>query len=116
MVRRSYKQFQTCPFLTEFTQNTLSRAPVSGQLGILCRVLVSTEEGRMEWSILMAEMSWLRRIAGTTRRGRIRNEVILRELGQTETLVSRISKRRLTLFWHDCGENGRQEITSKSSV
>jgi len=43
-------------------------------------------------------MSWLRKIAGKTRRDRIRNEVIRRELGQTETLVSRLSKIRLTWF------------------
>jgi len=48
----------------------------------------------------VAEMSWLRRIAEKTRRDRIHNEVIRRELGQTETLVSRISKRRLTWFGH----------------
>src|SRR6218665_114798 len=43
-------------------------------------------------------MSWLRRIAGKTRRDRIRNDGIRKELGQTETLVSRMSKRRLTWF------------------
>src|SRR6218665_373219 len=42
----------------------------------------------------------LRRITLKTRRDRIRNEVIRRELGLTETLVNRISKRRLTWFGH----------------
>jgi len=45
----------------------------------------------------LAEMSRLRRIAGTTRRDKIRNGVIRREFGQTKTLVS---KRRLTWFGH----------------
>ena len=41
-------------------------------------------------------MSWLRRIAGRTRRDRIRNEAMLKKLGQTtETLVDRIRERRL---------------------
>ena len=60
--------------------------------------MVSAEE--YERRILVAEMNWLRRIAGKTRRARIRNEVIRRKLGQTETLASRISKRRLTWFEH----------------
>jgi len=40
----------------------------------------------------LVEMSWLRRIVGRTRRDRICNEVIWKELGQRETLVDRIGK------------------------
>ena len=61
-----------------------------------CQCLWKEDERR----ILVAEMSWLSRIARKTRPDRIHNEVIRRELGQTETLVSRISKRRLTWFEH----------------
>src|SRR6218665_602306 len=53
-------------------------------------------------------MNWLRRIAGKTRRARIRNEVIRRKLGQTETLASRISKRRLTWFEHVVRMEGKR--------
>ena len=54
-------------------------------------------------------MSWLRRKAGKTRRrDRIRNKVIRRELGQTETLVSRISKRRLAWFGHAVRMEGKR--------
>jgi|SRR6218665_951109 len=52
-----------------------------------------------ERKILVAEVSWLRRIVGKTRRDSIRNKVIQIVLGQTETLVSRISKRKLTWCW-----------------
>ena len=58
-------------------------------------MLVSMEGGRTEG---LSGRDELRRITLKTRRDRIRNEVIRRELGQTETLVSRISKRRLTCF------------------
>src|SRR6218665_1600663 len=53
-----------------------------------------------ERRILVAEMSWLRRIAGKTRRYRIRNEFNRKELGQTATPDGGISKRRLTWFGH----------------
>jgi len=46
----------------------------------------------------VAEMSWLRRIAGRTRRGRNRNEIIRKELEQEEILVDMLRKRRLTRF------------------
>jgi len=49
---------------------------------------------------LLAEMNWLRRIGAKTRRDRIQSEVIRGKLAQTETLASRISKRRLTWFRH----------------
>jgi len=69
---------------------------------------VSAEGGRKEKRILVAEMSWLRRIAGKTRRNRIRNEVIQRVLGQTEALISGISKRRLTWFGHVVRKEGKR--------
>ena len=45
-------------------------------------------------------MSWLRRILGRSRRDKIRNEVTREELGQRETVVDKIRKRRLTWFGH----------------
>ena len=46
-------------------------------------------------------MSWLiRRILGRSRRERIRNEVTRKELGQKDTIIDRIRKRRLTRFGH----------------
>ena len=53
-----------------------------------------------EMRILVAEMSWLRRILRRSRRDRIRNEVTRKELGQQVTLVDKIRKRRLTWFGH----------------
>ena len=47
-----------------------------------------------ERKILVAEMSWPRRILGRTRRDRIRNEVTRKELGQQITLVDKIRKRK----------------------
>ena len=44
----------------------------------------------------MAEMRWLRRILGRSRRDRIRNKVTRKELGQQVTMVDKIRKRRLT--------------------
>lgn len=64
--------------------------------GAECWTLRKEDERR----ILVAEMSWLRRIAGRTRRDRIRNEVTREELGQRETLIDKIRKRRLTWFGH----------------
>src|SRR6218665_2701014 len=58
-----------------------------------------------ESRIVVAEMSWLRRIAGKTRRARIHNEVIRRELGQTETLIRRM---RLTWFGHMVRMEGKR--------
>jgi len=53
-----------------------------------------------ERRLLVAEMSWLRRILGKSRRDKIRNEVTREELGQRETVVDKIRKRRLTWFGH----------------
>ena len=53
-----------------------------------------------ERRLLVAEMSWLRRILGRSRRDKIRNEVTREELGQKETVVDKIRKRRLTWFGH----------------
>ncbi len=53
-----------------------------------------------EQKILVAEMNWLRRILGKTRRDRIRNEVIRKVTNQKETLVDRIRQRRLMWFGH----------------
>src|SRR6218665_1632286 len=53
-----------------------------------------------ERKILVAEMSWLRRILGRSRRERIRNEVTRKELEQQVTLVDKIRKRTMTWFGH----------------
>jgi len=60
--------------------------------GSECWCLRKEDERR----ILVAEMSWLRKILGRSRRDRIRNEVTRKELGQQVTLVDKIRKRRLT--------------------
>ena len=64
--------------------------------GSECWCLRKEDERRL----LVAEMSWLRRILGRSRRERIRNEVTRKELGQNETIIDRIRKRRLTWFGH----------------
>ena len=53
-----------------------------------------------ERTIVVAEMSWLRRILGRSRIDQIRNEVTRKELGQEITLIDKIRKRRLTWHWH----------------
>ena len=52
-----------------------------------------------ERRLLVAEMAWLRRIRGRSRRERIRNEKTREELGAEETVIEKI-KRRLTWFGH----------------
>lgn len=42
--------------------------------------------------LLVAEIIWLRRISGRTRKDRIYNEVIRKDLGQRETLTDKIRK------------------------
>lgn len=53
-----------------------------------------------EQRLLVAEMSWLRRIIGRSRREKIRNEKTREELGVDETIVEKIKKRRLRWFGH----------------
>ena len=53
-----------------------------------------------ERRLLVAEMAWLRRIRGRSRRERIRNEKTREELGAEETVVEKIKRRRLTWFGH----------------
>src|ERR1700733_15508547 len=53
-----------------------------------------------ERKLLVAEMSWLRRIRGRSRREKIRNEVTRKELGAEETVIDRIRKGRLKWFGH----------------
>src|SRR6218665_3678861 len=64
--------------------------------GSECWCLRKEDERR----ILVAEMSWLRRILGRSRTERIRNEVTRMELGQQVTLVDKIRRRKLTWFGH----------------
>ncbi len=64
--------------------------------GSECWCLRKEDERR----ILVAEMSWLRRILGRFRRDRIRNEITRKELGQEVSLIDKIRKRRLTWFGH----------------
>lgn len=49
---------------------------------------------------MVAEMNWLRRIKGRSRRDRIRNEVTRTELGQKETVIDKIRKKRLSWLGH----------------
>src|SRR6218665_1887426 len=58
------------------------------------------KEDERRIGLLVAEMSWLRRILGRSIRDRIRNDVTRNELGQQVTLVDKIRKRRLTWFGH----------------
>ena len=97
MFGRLSRMWKTSSISTR-TKIKLYRAFVTPVLmyGSECWCLRKEDERR----ILVAEMSWLRRIAGRTRRDRIRNEVIRKELGQRETLVDKIRKRRLTWFGH----------------
>src|SRR6218665_4170227 len=52
-----------------------------------------------ERRLLVAEMAWLRRIRGRSRRERIRNEKTREELGAEETVIEKIKKRRLTTWF-----------------
>jgi len=45
-------------------------------------------------------MAWLRRIRGRSRRETIRNEKTREELGEEETVIETIKRRRLTWFGH----------------
>lgn len=61
-----------------------------------------------ERRLLVAEMSWLRGMLGRSRRDKIRNERTRKELGQEDTIIDRIRKRRLRWFGHVTRmENGR---------
>jgi len=61
-----------------------------------------------ERRLLVAEMGWLRGLLNRSRREKIRNEVTREELGQKETVVERVKKRRLIWYGHVIRmENGR---------
>src|SRR5688572_9559886 len=53
-----------------------------------------------ERKLLAIEMNWLRRIKRRSKRDRIKNEVTRKELGQEETVIDRIRKKRLTWLGH----------------
>ena len=53
-----------------------------------------------ERRLLAAEMGWLRGLLNRSRREKIRNEVTREELGQKDTIVDRIRRRRLTWYGH----------------
>ena len=53
-----------------------------------------------ERKLLVALMSWLRRIIGRSRREKVRNEQTREELGAQETVVQKTKKRRLQWFGH----------------
>src|SRR6218665_3144550 len=53
-----------------------------------------------ERRLLVAEMSWLKRIIGRSRREKVRNEQTREELGAEETVVQKIKGRRLQWFGH----------------
>src|SRR6218665_2975165 len=61
-----------------------------------CWTLRKEDERRL----LVAEMAWLRRIRGRSRREKIRNEKTREELGAEETVIEEIKRRRLTWFGH----------------
>src|SRR6218665_1343272 len=61
-----------------------------------CWTLRKEDERRL----LVAEMTWLRRIRGRSRRERIRNEKTKEELGAEEMVIEKIKRRRLTWFGH----------------
>jgi hypothetical protein len=64
--------------------------------GAECWCLKKEDEHRIN----VAEMNWLRRLLKVTRWDRIRNDVIRERLGQQETVVNKICKRRLKWFGH----------------
>ena len=64
--------------------------------GSECWSLRKEEERRL----LVAEMSWLRRIIGRSRREKVSNEQTREELGAEETVVQKIKKRRQQWFGH----------------
>ena len=64
--------------------------------GSECWTLRKEDERRL----LVAEMEWLRRIRNRSRRERIRNEKTRGELGMEETVIEKITRRRLTWFGH----------------
>ena len=59
-------------------------------------------------------MAWLRRIRGTSRRERIRNERTREELGADETVIEK-NKRKTRMFWAR-GEDGKKETTKCSTT
>jgi len=61
-----------------------------------CWTLRKEDERRL----LVAEMTWLRRIRGRSRRERIRNEKTKEELGAEEMVIKKIKRRRPTWFGH----------------
>jgi len=62
--------------------------------GSECWILRKEDERRP----LVAEVAWLRRIRGRSRRERIRNEKTREELGAEETVIEKIKRRRLAWF------------------
>lgn len=70
------------------------------------------EDGRR---ILEAAMSWLRRIAGSIRTNRIRNEITWKVLEQRGILFDRIRKKE---DWHDwvCRKNGRWATSNQNII
>src|SRR6218665_3186362 len=64
--------------------------------GSECWRLMKEDERRL----LVAEMSWLRRIIGRSRIEKVRNEQTRKEPGAEETVVQKIKKRRLQWFGH----------------
>src|SRR6218665_411592 len=72
---------------------TTPPSPLGGVV-LECWSLKKEDERRL----LMAEMSWLRRIIG--RREKVRNEQTRAELRTQETVVQKIKKMRLQWFGH----------------
>jgi len=61
--------------------------------GAECWTVRKVDERRIPRTI--AEMGWLRQLAGVSKRQKKKNEDIRTELNQTETLVQKTERRRL---------------------
>src|SRR6218665_3233991 len=66
----------------------------SASLAVRLRMLESEERERAK-AVIVAEMSWLRRIIRRRKREKVRNEQTREELVAEETVVQKIKKRRL---------------------
>ena len=79
--------------------------------GSECRYLRKKDEQR----ILVAEMTWLRRLLRVTRHDRMKNETVQSTLHQERRLVNRIAQRRLTMV-RACVKDKQWTAASKSDA
>src|SRR6218665_3085952 len=97
-IRGTWKNVERKEHLHRNQNETLLRPGVVPVLlyGSECWSLRKEDERRL----LVAEMSWLGRIIGRSRREKVRNEQTREELGAQETVVQKMKKRRLQWFGH----------------